>query len=158
MTQCSNWRFLNSHERYSWDQCSHTVLCEGTQYDEDIVSNEIFIRQLLALPFLYVISDCSCSRRGSDSSSSNSSMLCDGSSKFLWRFLCQSHRYVWWVALSTDGLRQSSATACLQYDRAFFINLHIFPSLSLSRFYFASSRDCCVRVPDHDHGPALNLA
>jgi hypothetical protein len=59
-------------------------------------------------------------------------MLCDGSSKFLWRFLCQSHRYVWWVALSTDGLRQSSATACLQYDRAFFIDLHIFPSLSLS--------------------------
>jgi hypothetical protein len=32
------------------------VLCEGTQYDEDIVSNEIFIGQLLALPFLYVIS------------------------------------------------------------------------------------------------------
>ncbi len=48
-----SWQWLGK----SWDQCSHTVLCEGTQYDEDIVSNEIFIGQLLALAFLYVISD-----------------------------------------------------------------------------------------------------
>jgi hypothetical protein len=35
-----------------------TVLWEGSQYEEDIVSDEIFIGQILSLAFLYAISDC----------------------------------------------------------------------------------------------------